>query len=305
VEFVVVDNASTDDSVAFLHTHYPTVRVIQNKVNEGFAKGYNIGLAQIQADVYVLLNSDVEVTPNWITPIAKLMQHDATVGAVQPVIINQLDKTKYDYAGAAGGYIDNLGYPLARGRVMHTLEPVSNKYNNTTQVFWASGAALFVKAALYKQLGGLDESFFAHQEEIDLCWRIQLAGYKVMACHESTVYHVGGATLVAGSPTKTMLNFRNNLKMLAKNLPFWTGTWVIGIRIVLDAVAAWRFLLERKPTHFMAVAKAHIQFFKWRIFSSTPHGLVKKSLGELTGVVRKNVVYHYFIKRKKTFEQYI
>ncbi|WP_462220674.1 glycosyltransferase family 2 protein, partial [Ferruginibacter sp.] len=213
-KIIVADNASTDDSVIFLQQQYPQIEILQNSSNEGFAKGYNTALKQVQSDYYILLNSDVEVTPGWITPVIDLMESDTTIAACQPKLLAYNYKNQFEYAGACGGWIDKFGYPFSRGRVFDICEDDKGQYNNAAQCFWASGAALFVKASVYHELGGLDEYFFAHQEEIDFCWRLQLAGYKVYVQPASEVYHVGGGTLAKGSSKKTYLNFRNNLIML-------------------------------------------------------------------------------------------
>ena len=218
-EIIVADNASTDDSIAFLSGYYPQVRVITLDRNYGFAGGYNQALKQVDSDYYVLLNSDVEVEPGWIEPILELMESDHSIGVCQPKIKMFANRELFEYAGAAGGWLDFLGYPFARGRVFDVCEQDRGQYDAAGPVFWASGAAMFVRAALYHRLGGLDGYFFAHQEEIDFCWRLQLADYKVYTCPQSVVYHVGGGTLPKGNERKVFLNFRNNLIMLAKNLP--------------------------------------------------------------------------------------
>ncbi len=302
-DIIIADNASTDDSVAFLATQYPQLQIINIPTNQGFAKGYNTALQQVNADYYVLLNSDVEVTPNWVTPIIELMESNATIAVCQPKLLSYSQPHLFEHAGASGGYIDKFGYPFARGRVFETIEVDTGQFNNSIPIFWASGAAFFIKASIYKQLGGLDEYFFAHQEEIDMCWRVQLAGYKVMVCPQSIVYHVGGGTLQQGSPTKTFLNFRNNLIMLAKNLPIWQATYTISFRFLLDAIAAYRFLFSGEFSHFKAVAKAHIYFVKWLVTNKQLHKFTRVSIINLEGVLNKSIVYNYFIKKKKTFTQ--
>ena len=216
---VVADNGSTDDSVSWLRQTYPSVRIIVLPQNGGFAKGYNDALKQVVADYYVLLNSDVEVQPGWVTPVVALMEADSRIAACQPKILMESRRTVFEYAGAAGGWLDYLGYPFARGRVFDECETDNGQYDDAVPVFWASGAAMFVRAGVYHDCGGLDEYFFAHMEEIDLCWRMQLAGHTIMVCPSAVVYHVGGGTLPKGNARKVYLNFRNNLIMLAKNLP--------------------------------------------------------------------------------------
>ena len=258
----VADNASTDNSVNYVKEHLPSVNLILNKTNGGYAKGYNDVLKQIQAEYFVLINSDIEVTKDWLAPIIRLMDRDKNIAACQPKLLDYNDKTKFEYAGASGGFIDSLGYPFCRGRIFNFLEEDKGQYNDVVEVFWATGACLFVRAKYFKELGGLDEEFFAHQEEIDLCWRMKNKGYKIMVQPKSEVYHVGGATLNTESPFKTHLNFRNNLIMLFKNLPIQSLLVVIPIRLILDAVAAITFL--DKPngiSHLLAIAKAHFSFY--------------------------------------------
>src|ERR1700761_629824 len=223
-EVIIADNASTDDSLAFLKENYPGLRVIVLDRNYGFAGGYNMALQQVQSDYYVLLNSDVEVTPGWLEPIVGLMESDPAIGACQPKIRMFAHRELFEYAGAAGGWLDYLGYPFARGRIFDVCETDNGQYDQAEPIFWASGAALFIRAGLYHEMGGLDTYFFAHQEEIDLCWRIQLAGHKIYSCPQSVVYHVGGGTLPKGNERKVFLNFRNNLIMMVKNMP--AGEWL-------------------------------------------------------------------------------
>ena len=258
----VVDNASTDDSVAFVKNNFPTVKAIVNATNGGYAKGYNDALKQIDAEYFVLINSDIEVTKDWLSPIINLMDSDKQIAACQPKILDYNNKTKFEYAGASGGFIDNLGYPFCRGRIFDSIEEDNGQYNDAVEVFWATGACLFVRASHFNEIGGLDEDFFAHQEEIDLCWRLKNKGYKIMVQPKSNVYHVGGGTLNAGSPFKTHLNFRNNLFMLLKNLPASALFTTIPARLVLDGIAALTFLNKEKGLqHVLAIAKAHFIFY--------------------------------------------
>ena len=258
----VADNASTDGSVSFVRDNFPTVKVIVNTKNGGYAKGYNDALKQIDAEYFVLINSDIEVTDRWLSPIISLMDSDKQIASCQPKILDYNSKTKFEYAGASGGFIDNLGYPFCRGRIFDDLEQDKGQYNDAVEVFWATGACLFVRSTHFWELGGLDEDFFAHQEEIDLCWRLKNKGYKIMVQPKSVVYHVGGGTLNAGSPFKTHLNFRNNLFMLFKNLPISSLFTTIPMRLVLDGVAALTFLNKEKGLeHVLAIAKAHFSFY--------------------------------------------
>jgi GT2 family glycosyltransferase len=233
-EVIIADNASTDDSVEFLKQNYPHIRLIQNAENGGFSKGYNDALKHVEADYFVLLNSDIEVTPNWIQPVINLMESDKNIVVCQPKIRSYYEREKFEYAGAAGGFMDRFGYPFCRGRIFETIETDHGQYDDVCEVFWATGAAMFVKAPIYREFGGLDEDFFAHMEEIDFCWRVKNAGYKVMYCPDSTIYHIGGGTLPKHSPRKTYLNFRNNLSLLYKNLYSTELFFVFFVRSFLD-----------------------------------------------------------------------
>jgi GT2 family glycosyltransferase len=300
-QLIVADNASSDDSVDFLQHHYPQVRIIQHSSNEGFAKGYNSALKQVQADYYVLLNSDVEVTPGWIEPIIELLQSDGSIAACQPKILAYDNKEQFEYAGASGGWIDKFGYPFMRGRVFDTCEKDTGQFNDARQCFWASGAGLFVRADAYWEVGGLDEFFFAHQEEIDLCWRLQLAGYRIFVQPASVLYHVGGGTLPKGNSRKTFLNFRNNLIMLAKNLSFGEALWKIPFRILLDALSAWRGLLSGDGGYFMSVLRAHLHFASWLFSAKNSSVFPVKRGGKAVGIYNGSIVWAYFIQKKKTF----
>ena len=257
----VIDNDSTDDSVKFLEHNFPTIKIIKNKKNTGFAGGYNEGLKQISEEIYCLLNSDVEVTENWIQPIIELFRRNAEIAAIQPKIRSFEADQYFEFAGAGGGLIDNLGYPYCRGRIFEKLEEDKGQYNDETEIFWASGCALFIRKEDYWSMNGLDERFFAHQEEIDLCWRLKNAGRKIYYCGKSTVFHVGGGTLNKQSPQKTYLNIRNNLSMLLKNLPIAALLWVIPARLILDGIAGIYFGLKDGFPHLWAVVRAHFGFY--------------------------------------------
>ena len=261
---IIADNGSTDQSLPWLAQNYPQLQVVALDKNYGFADGYNRALAQIDADYYVLLNDDVEVTPGWWQTVVAAMERDPQVAIAQPKLLMYDQRDTFEYAGGAGGFIDKLGYPFCRGRIFSTLEQDQGQYNDTREVFWASGAAMFIKASVWHALGGLDGDFFAHMEEIDLCWRAKNAGYKVICCPDATIYHVGGGTLPKSSPLKTLLNFRNNLAMLYKNLPQNRLRPVIGLRILLDWVAALSFLVKGNGAEFLAVFKAHREFRSWK-----------------------------------------
>ena len=298
-DIVVADNASTDDSVAFMREHFPEIRLIENGSNGGFATGYNLAMRQIEAQYFVLLNSDIEVTPQWIEPVIALMDADPQIAACQPKILSYYDRTKFEYAGASGGFIDRYGYPFCRGRVFQHLEEDRGQYNDSCEVFWATGACMFVRADLYLQHGGLDDSFFAHMEEIDFCWRMKNLGYRIYCCPQSTVYHIGGGTLPKSSSRKTYLNFRNNLSLLYKNLPKSRVLWVIAYRILLDWVAALKFLCGGGLADFWAVIRAHWAFYK-RIPSIRQ---VRKDLNNhpVSQMYQSNIVFDNFLKGKKTF----
>lgn len=302
---VVGDNASDDDSVNFLTTHYPQIKIIRNPVNEGFAKGYNTVLRQVQADYFVLLNSDVEVEPGWIEPVIALMESDPAIAACQPKILSYNDKTFFEYAGACGGWLDAYGYPFSRGRVFDVCEKDGHQYEDVQQIFWATGAALFIRASLFNEMGGFDEYFFAHQEEIDLCWRLQLAGYKIFVQPSSVVYHVGGGTLPMGNKTKVFLNFRNNLVMLTKNLSPAEALFKIPFRIVLDSIAAWKGLLSGRGITFIAILKAHLHYWKWVFFHRKKSVFKGNRNKKLHGMYYGLVVWKYFINRKTTFSEIV
>ncbi len=296
----VADNASTDDSVIYTRATFPEVKIIQNKVNGGYAKGYNDALSKIEADVYCLLNSDVEVTKNWLIPIIKSFESSSHVAAIQPKILDYKKKTHFEYAGAAGGYLDRLGYPYCRGRIFDTIEEDTGQYNDTASIFWASGACLFIRKQIFEEVGKLDEDFFAHQEEIDLCWRIQNHGYKIIYSGSSVVYHLGGATLDTMNPKKTYLNFRNNLFLLIKNVPGSAVWLIIFIRMVLDGLAAIKFLCDGKTSHFVSILKAHISFYRnLNVFLKKRKKLSKA--GKYYSFF--SVVWQYFILKRKFFNQ--
>ncbi|WP_100376978.1 glycosyltransferase family 2 protein [Chryseobacterium geocarposphaerae] len=260
-DIYVIDNASTDDSVKFLQLNFPSVKIVINSKNSGFAGGYNEGLRQIDAEYYCLLNSDVEVTENWIEPVLNLFENNPDIAAIQPKILSYNDKNKFEFAGAAGGLIDNLGYPYCRGRVFDEVEEDKGQYNDETEIFWASGCALFIRSQDFWDQDGFDERFFAHQEEIDLCWRLINSGRKIFYTGKSKVYHVGGGTLNKQSAQKTYLNIRNNLSMMLKNLPFPKLIGLIFFRLCLDGVAGIYFGLKQGFPHLWAVVRAHFGFY--------------------------------------------
>ncbi|HTQ65408.1 MAG TPA: glycosyltransferase family 2 protein [Puia sp.] len=304
-EVIVADNGSSDDSILFLKENFPHVRIILLPLNIGFSKGYNTALKEVQSDYYVLLNSDVETSPGWIEPVIELMEKDKTIGACQPKILSYNDKHLFEYAGAAGGWMDCLGYPFARGRIFDVCETDRGQYNTIQPIFWASGAAMFVRASLYHKLCGLEEYFFAHMEEIDFCWRMQLEGYGIYVCPESVVYHVGGGTLPKGNERKVFLNFRNNLIMLAKNLPFGQAIWKIPFRFLLDAISAWKSLFAGEAIYFLAISEAHLAFVKWILFKQNESVFPKKRKANLAGWYLHSVVWKHFVRGKKTFTEIV
>lgn len=298
-EIYVADNASTDDSVAVLQSEFPSVQIIQNTGNFGFAKGYNEALEHIDADIYALVNSDIEVTENWLKPVLETFQNESETAIIQPKILDYKNKSQFEYAGAAGGFIDKYGYPFCRGRLFETLEKDNAQYNDDSEIFWASGACFFIRSSVYKALNGFDADFFAHQEEVDLCWRAFNKGFKAKYVSGSTVYHVGGATLQQGNPRKTYLNFRNSLFMLLKNLPGRLLFPIIFTRLILDGIAGIHFIFQGKPMHCMAIVNAHFSFyFSFSKFYGKRNGKSSESYYKI-----KSIVYRYFISKQKRFDE--
>ncbi len=260
-EVYVIDNASSDNSISILMEQFPKVGIVQNKKNLGFAGGYNMGLQSIEADVYCLLNSDVRVTENWLEPILELLKKDRSAAILQPKILDLNKPDYFEYAGAGGGFIDKLGYPFCRGRIFQALEKDEGQYNDIAEIFWATGACMFIRSEVFKKLDGFDEDYFAHQEEVDLCWRAKNAGHAVYYVGESTVYHMGGFTLQNSNPYKTFLNFRNSLYTIIKNLPTKSAWPILFSRLILDGVAAIRFALQLRGKHAWAIFRAHFSFY--------------------------------------------
>jgi len=290
----VADNASTDNSISFVKENFPSVKIIKNTENFGFAKGYNDALQHVEEEIYALVNSDIEVTENWLQPIFSLFEKEPKTAIIQPKILDFKNKEYFEYAGAGGGFIDKYGYPYCRGRVFETIEKDNGQYNDTIEVFWASGACFFIRKEVFHELNGFDSDFFAHQEEIDLCWRAFNKNHTVKYCGASTVYHVGGATLDAGSPKKTFLNFRNSLWMLLKNLPKSQLLPIVLVRMVLDGVAGIRFLFQGKPKHLWAVLQSHFYLYLY-----TYKFLKKRGLHQKEKYYKINsIVYRYFIMKQ-------
>jgi GT2 family glycosyltransferase len=300
-EIIIADNASTDSSIEFLQDNYPQLRIISNRTNGGFARGYNEALSEVDADYYVLLNSDIEVTPHWIEPVIELMESDKAIAACQPKLRSFQDREKFEYAGAAGGFIDKYGYPFCRGRIFQHIETDQGQYNDAMEIFWATGACMFVRADLYRKFGGFDEDFFAHMEEIDFCWRLKNGGYKIMFSPDSVVYHVGGGTLPKNSSQKTYLNFRNNISLLYKNLPSHLVFPVFAVRFPLDAIAAFKFLIDGGFRDFYAVLRAHIYFYSHFLYLRRKRKQFTQSM--VHGIYKGNLVKEYYINKKILFTE--
>lgn len=315
IRVCVADNASTDDSVEFLKMYYPNVQLIELEKNFGFAEGYNQALSKIDDEVeyFVLLNSDVEVTPGWLDPVIECLENDRDVAACQPKILAYNEKEKFEYAGAAGGWMDRLGYPFCRGRVLNLTEKDEGQYDDSAEIFWASGAAMIIRSKLFKSIGGFDKDYFAHMEEIDLCWRLKKAGFKIMVCPQSVVYHFGGGTLNYNTPRKAYLNFRNSLFTLFKNEKKRNLLWLLPVRLVLDGLAALLFLTEGKTDHIAAILRAHFRFYL-----SIPFLLEKRQRNaryilrnriskkwNTKGIFRGSMVWSFYMLNKKTFQKIV
>ena len=300
----VADNASTDQSMAMLKERFPEVKLIQLEKNWGFAEGYNKALKQIEADYYLLLNSDIEVTPHWLTPMIAYMDGHADVAACQPKLLSIFERQRYEYAGACGGYLDKYGYPFCRGRIFETVEADGGQYDTVADILWATGAALMIRAKDYWTVNGLDARFFAHNEEIDLCWRLRIRGRRIVCIPESKVYHVGGGTLPKGNPMKTYLNFRNNLTMLYKCLPEAELRGVMRWRWFLDYLAAWEMLiLKRNLGDFKAIYRARKAFKQWRKdFESDRREIqASRQLKKIPERKDFSLLWQYYTKGKKVF----
>jgi hypothetical protein len=307
VEIIVADNGSTDDSRSVVTKSFPSVTYLQLERNFGFAEGYNQALSQLDSDYFMLLNSDVEVTPGWLEPMVKLLEQDPQVGICQPKILSLNHRNEFEYAGAAGGFIDRNGYPFCRGRVLQVVEEDMGQYDQTIQVSWASGACMLIRSQVWIECNGFDSDFWAHMEEIDLCWRAQHLGYKVLVCPESQVFHVGGGTLNYNSPLKIYLNFRNNLFLLFKNLPAKSLITKLPARMILDGMAAFVFLLKGEFGACGKVFLAHMKFY-----GSLPH-LIKKRKGIFNNRKVRDIVFtqpysilwNYFILKRRKYSDII
>ncbi len=300
-EIYIADNNSTDDSISFIKHNYPEIKIVQNKKNGGYAKGYNDALQHIDADIYALINSDIEVVYGWLTPVIDQFKNNPKTVAIQPKLLDFKDKSKFEYAGAAGGFVDFMGYPYCKGRIFMDLETDQNQYNDSYDIFWATGACFFIRSEIYHKLNGFDEDYFAHQEEIDLCWRIQNEGYKIQYVGASTVYHVGGATLKESNPHKTFLNFRNSLFTIAKNVPKRFVFFVVFFRLILDGIAGIKFMFELRPIHTWSIIRAHFSFY-----ANLPKMLRKRkhiSFKQTKYFHAFSIVWQHFILRKNKFTE--
>lgn len=309
-QIIVADNGSTDDSITFLKNEFPTVRIIELPENLGFAAGYNKAIECVNSDYLVLLNSDVEVTPNWLLPMITHLEQQPKLAAAQPKIRAFHQKEYFEHAGAAGGYIDRLIYPFCRGRIFETCEKDNGQYDTTQEIFWASGAAFVVKTALFKTFDGFDGGYFAHMEEIDLCWRMKRAGYGIAVVPESVVYHVGGGTLDYSSPNKVYLNFRNRLRTVFKNESTTTLIWLFPIILMIDGLAVFKFLLDGKFRSIWAIIRGHWSFFfsifTWITKRKYYNKIIKNNrVGEPNneGRYNRSVVWKYYVAGKKRFSQ--
>lgn len=305
-DIVIADNASTDNSIDYLRHNHPNIRIIAFDKNWGFAEGYNLALQQLKDyKYYVLLNSDVKVTHHWLTPLVEFMDAHEEVAACQPKLLAMSNPDMFEYAGAAGGFLDKYGYPFCRGRIFDTTEMDTGQYNQNLNILWATGACLMIKSAAYWEAGGLDARFFAHSEEIDLCWRLRLLGMKIFCITDSIVYHVGGGTLPKGNPMKTFLNFRNNLTMLYKNLPDHELKHVMRIRFFLDYIAAFSTLiLNQNFKDFQAILKARRAFKKWIPLFENDRKLIQESRKEKHIPERKgySILWQYYVKKRRSFK---
>ena len=294
----LADNNSSDDSIQMVTEQFPSIKIIKNDANYGYASGYNMALKNVEEEYYALVNSDIEVTENWLDPILTIFDNKPEIAIIQPKILDFKNKSNFEYAGAAGGFIDQYGFPFCRGRVFATIENDNQQYDDEQEIFWASGACFFIRKEVYQKLNGFDGDFFAHQEEIDLCWRAFNLGYKVNYTYKSVVYHVGAATLNQSNPKKTFLNFRNSLVMLVKNLPKSKLISVIFIRLCLDGLAGIQFIIKGKFKHCFAILKAHFYFYH----------LISKNLQKRNSSQKENyyhtksIVYSYFVRNIRMFK---
>lgn len=297
-DIYVADNASTDGSVPFVRQNFPNVNLIQNSSNNGFAKGYNDALKEVDADIYCLLNSDVEVTPGWLEPVKETFLKLPEASIIQPKILDLLRRDYFEYAGACGGFLDKFGYPFCRGRIFQAIEKDEGQYDDTIEIFWATGACMFIKSEVFHTLGGFDEDYFAHQEEVDLCWRAQNKGLKIYYVGASHIYHLGGSTLSNMNPKKTFLNFRNSLYSITKNLPRKKAFPIVFMRLILDGIAAIRFIIQLKPAHCWAILRAHLSYYRHFVKMYRKR---EKANFVTKYYITKSIVWSYFVDHIRNF----
>ena len=304
-EIYVIDNSSTDDSVSMVRDLFPSVQVIRMKLNKGYASSYNYAFSQIKSDYYLLLNSDIKATPTFIEPVISLMESDPDIAICQPKLLSLTEQQTFEYAGAAGGWIDKLGFPFARGRVLLTLEKDEGQYDEIEPVFWATGACMFLKSVVYERIGGFYEFFYMHQEDIDLCWRAQRAGFKIYSCPSSIVYHIGGGSLSWENHLKTFLTFRNNYILLTRNLTVSYCLPVILFRLLLDSFGTFYFLFQRKAGISRAIIKAVFAYLGWLFFYPDKWHKQARGIENLVGVFDGTILFPYFLRRKRKFSEII
>lgn len=299
----VIDNTSTDDSVAYTRNFHPEIKIIALDKNYGFAGGYNRGFALMPEEYYVMLNSDVQVPPGFVKPLVDMMEADKNIAVCQPKLLSLVNPKNLEHGGAAGGMIDFLGYPFCRGRIFDTSEPDYQQYNTAAEIFWASGACCIIRKEAYWKIKGMYEYFFMHSEEIDLCWRLIAQGYEIGYCPASYIYHLGGGTLAYQSPQKTYLNFRNNIIMCFRNSPWYIIIWLLPVRFILDTIASFKFFADGDKSNSKAVFKAYRDFIKWLVKEKNKFPPNKKSLLSITPVLKKSVVWEYYIKKIKYYRE--
>lgn len=301
----VIDNSSTDDSIPFLKTHFPSVHILPMPENRGFASGYNFGLAQIDADYYLIVNSDIEVTPGFIEPLIDLLESHPEIGICQPKLKALDNRSQFEYAGAAGGWIDQLGLPFAKGRVLTTIEEDFGQYDTTEEIFWATGACMCMSQRLFRQTGGFYDYYYMHQEDIDLCWRVRNMGYVIYTCPKSVVYHKGGGTLSWENYLKTFLTFRNNYILLSRNLPFFHAGAIVTIRLITDFFGYFYFLLKKEPGVSKAMLKAALSYFKWLLTYPDKKNPQPKGWKRKTCIYKGTILIPYFLRNKRKFTELV
>lgn len=301
----VIDNNSTDDSIPLLQDQFPTVRILAMKTNKGFAGGYNFGLEQIDTDYYLIVNSDIEVTPGFIEPLVQLLENNPDIGICQPKLLALDNREMFEYAGAAGGWIDQLCLPFTRGRVLTTIEKDLGQYDTTEELFWATGACMCFSSRLFQKVGGFYDYYYMHQEDIDLCWRVRNMGYSIYACPQSVVYHKGGGTLSWENYLKTFLTFRNNYILISRNLPFFHACAVVGIRLITDFFGWFYFLGRHEPGVSKAMLKAALSYFRWLILRPGPKNRQPKGWKKTTAIYKGTILIPYFLRNKRKFTELV